>query len=566
VISRVLLVALVLAIAACTYPGVLIESAAVRLSSSRAATSQAAPGAMPWLHVEHPAQGAPYIADELGRMVLLHGAIPASLLEFGASATASPGPPTYPIGPAAYEGRCPDTLAGGLYPPLCQADLVQMASFGFNSLRLPLVWSLLEPERGHFNELYVERIAQIVDWARALGMYVIIDMHQNAYSAYVGAGPGVDLTTNSGAPAWATITDGMPSRELAKGKRETNPAAVEAFSNFWYNRDGIQAEYIDAIAHLAERFKNDSTVAGFSVFNEPQPGWNLPPGFEDLLLFPFYRRVIDAITGVGDGIPCWTGFFMPAPCGYPDPGIHDLHHLVFLDTGLAREITDFPTHLGMPLSSYANVVLSMHAYTHIYTFDALAGQTLEHATYPWGGYDQSYFFADREAKAMNAALFVAEFGDSPSQDPLILANQVLEEERHRVGFAFWVWKESGSGGWGMFDPPPAGASNAPSSGCLRADRERLLARIYPRAAGDPNLTYHYDSDTGAFTLSARGSAAGPATVVYIPPEARGAVAVAGAEQVTDVRPDGSRLVTATPSGGDFSITVAPAALVLSGCG
>jgi hypothetical protein len=559
VIARFVIGALVLLISVCSYPGALIESMVVRVSPLHAATSRSPSGAMPWLHVEHPARGTPYIADDQGRLVLLHGAIPAALLEFGATATTAPGSPIYPLDPAAYDSKCPEaSSAGGRYPPLCRSDLEQMAAVGFNSVRLPLVWGLLEPARGRFNQLYVDRVAQIVDWARTLGMYVIIDMHQNAYSAFVGAGPGVDLTYNSGAPAWATITDGLPSRVLVNGKREANPAVVEAFNNFWYNRDGIQAEYINAIAYLAKRFKTDSAVAGFSVFNEPQPGWNLPPGFEDLLLFPFYRRVIDAITGAGDGIPCWTGFFMPAPCGYPDQGIHDLHHLVFLDTGLDREITDFPTHLGLPFTSYANVVLSLHAYTHIYTFDALAGQTLEQATYPWGGYDQSYSLAEREAKAMNAALFVAEFGDSPSQDPMILANQVLEQERHRAGFAFWVWKENGSGSWGMFDQ---------QTGCLRVARERLLARVYPVASSDSNLSYHYDSETGAFSLAATGSSGDPATVVYIPPEVRGEVAASGgATPATETRPDGSRLVTAAPSGGAFSITVAPAPLVLTGCG
>jgi len=115
---------------------------------------------------------------------------------------------------------------------------------------------------------------------------------------------------------------------------------------------GIQDEYIAAIAVLAKRFKDDSGVIGYRPFNEPLPGWNLPPEFEDLLLFPFYRRVIDAITGVEDGLPCWTGFYLPSVCGYRDLGVHDLHHLFFLEAGLLREMTDFPTHLGLPVSSY----------------------------------------------------------------------------------------------------------------------------------------------------------------------------------------------------------------------
>jgi hypothetical protein len=442
-----------------------------------------------------------------------------------------------------------------------------MAALGFNSLRLPLSWSLLEPARGQFSQTYIDRLAQVVDWARALGMHVIIDMHQNAYSRFVGQGTGVDLAYNSGAPAWATLTDGVPSRVLLDGQREANPAVFEAFSNFWYNRSGIQAEYIAAIGVLAKRFKDDSAVAGYSVFNEPQPGWNLPPGFEDLLLFPFYRRVIDAVTGIGDGLPCPTAIFMPAVCGYPDLGIHDVRHMFFLEPGLLRQITDFPTHLGLPVSSYPNLVYDIHAYTHGYTLDALiAHQDPYHATYPWGGYDQTYALGMREAKALSAALFVSEFGNDPRYDSLLLANETLEQEKLAVGFAFWTWKENGGiHSWGMFDPP-SGISPPPSSGCLRVQRERLLARVYPRASADPALTYHYDPANGSFSLKAHGSASDPPTVVYIPLEVRGPVAVSGtAVPVTDTNPDGSRVVTASPSGGPFSIAVGPSQLGLIGC-
>ena len=500
-------------------------------------------------------------------MVLFHGAVPADLLDFGNSARPD-APPVYPIDPAAYEGgRCPDIVANA-YPPLCQSDLAQMAAFGFNSLRLPLSWSLLEPERGHFNQAYVDRAAQVVDWARALGIYVIIDMHQNAYSRYVGPGKGVDLSANSGAPAWATLTDGLPSGLFLNNQREANGAVFEAFSNFWYNRSGIQDEYIAAVSFLAKRFKDDSAVAGYSVFNEPQPGWNLPPGFEDLLLFPFYRRVIDAVTGAHDGLPCPTGIFMPAFCGYADAGVHDSRHLFFLEPGLLRQMTDFPTHLGLPLSSYPNLVFDIHAYTHGFTLEALLlhGDPSK-AAYPWGGYDQTYSLGEREARVMGAALFVSEFGNDPKYDSLLLANQVLEQEKYDVGFAFWTWKENSGTGWGMFDPTRRELSPMQSSGCLRAARERLLARVYPRASSDPHVSYHYDADTGSFTLSAHARAGDPPTVVSIPPEVRGSVSVSGtASPDTQTASDGSRLVTASPSGGAFSIAVAPAPVVITGCG
>ena len=565
-IVRVAAVLLVIGVAAFTYPGAVAVSMVTRLTPAPP-SPPGPPGVMSWLHVEHPAGDRPYIADDQKRMVLFHGAVPADLLDFGNSARPD-APPVYPIDPAAYEGgRCPDIVANA-YPPLCQSDLAQMAAFGFNSLRLPLSWSLLEPERGHFNQAYVDRAAQVVDWARALGIYVIIDMHQNAYSRYVGPGKGVDLSANSGAPAWATLTDGLPSGLFLNNQREANGAVFEAFSNFWYNRSGIQDEYIAAVSFLAKRFKDDSAVAGYSVFNEPQPGWNLPPGFEDLLLFPFYRRVIDAVTGAHDGLPCPTGIFMPAFCGYADAGVHDSRHLFFLEPGLLRQMTDSPTHLGLPLSSYPNLVFDIHAYTHGFTLEALLlhGDPSK-AAYPWGGYDQTYSLGEREARVMGAALFVSEFGNDPKYDSLLLANQVLEQEKYDVGFAFWTWKENSGTGWGMFDPTRRELSPMQSSGCLRAARERLLARVYPRASSDPHVSYHYDADTGSFTLSAHARAGDPPTVVSIPPEVRGSVSVSGtASPDTQTASDGSRLVTASPSGGAFSIAVAPAPVVITGCG
>jgi endoglycosylceramidase len=573
VIKRSLLALLVVLVSALTYPAAVVTSMVVALTPAPAPSSPPT-GTLPWLHVEHPKSALPYIADDRGRMVVLHGAIAQGLIDFYSDADPSLTQPApfYPIDPVAYDGTCPANSPYMPTPPLCQSDVAQMASFGFNSLRLPLSWSLIEPQRGRFNQTYLDRIAQVVSWARDAGLYVILDMHQNAYSRFVGrvspvplpGGAEVQLRYNTGAPGWATITDGFPSENYGN-QRELNPAVLEANSNFWYDRDGIQDEYIAAIAFLANRFKNDSTVVGYSAFNEPLPGWNLPPGFEDLLLFPFYRRVVDAITGVRDGLPCWTGFYMPSFCGYRDLGIHDLHHLFFLEAGLLREVTDFPTHLGMPVSSYPNLVLSLHAYTHQYTFDHFLGQSPDKATYPWGGYDQSYALGEHESRAVNAALFISEFGFDPKWDSLVIATQVLEMEKHRIGFAFWTWKENGSGGtWGMFDPP-APSSQGSSSGCLRPERERLLVRVYPEASSDPGLTYHYDPASGAFTLSGSGRAADPPTLVFIPAEVTGAVSVSGAEASTATDPGGSRRVSASPSGGPFSIVVAPAALALIGC-
>jgi hypothetical protein len=235
---------------------------------------------------------------------------------------------------------------------------------------------------------------------------------------------------------------------------------------------------------------------------------------------------------------------------------------VFLDAGLLRQVTDFPTHLGLPVSSYPNVVLSIHAYTHVFTVDNLLPQLVSSSSYPWGGYDQSYALAEREARAMDAALFVAEFGNSPADDDSLLKAQLGEQEQHLTGFAFWPWKENGNG-WGVFKPP---AAPADSSGCLRASRERYLARVYPQASADPRLSFRYGAGDGSFTLKASGRDGDPTTVVYVPPEVTGQITSSGGVRLAVSRETyGGRVILAAPTGGRFTVAVAPAPLALTGC-
>lgn len=572
---------LLLIVSLAGYPGAEVVSLVAGLTPPPRLVAKPA-GPLPWLHVAHQPGHTPYIADDQGRFVLLHGAIPGGLIDFWSGtdpARLSP-PPHYPIDPAAYSNACPVNSATIRVPPLCRNDLAEMAALGFNSVRLPLSWSLLEPRRGEFSSVYLERVAQVVGWAREQGLYVILDMHQNAWSRYVGrsadpplGGSKPGLHDYTGAPGWATRTNGLPS-ETFVGQREINPAVMAADTNFWFNADGIQSEYIRAVGALARRFRDESAVAGYSIFNEPWPGFTLPPGFEDLLLFPFYRRVIDAVTGLHDGLPCPTTFYMAPVCGFPDLGIHDRQHLFFLDTGLDREVTDFPTHLGLPVSSYPNLVLGIHAYTHKYTFDGLARQPP--STYPWGGYEQSYAFAEREARALRAALFVAEFGAETEEDQQLTASQLREQELHRTGFAFWTWKENCGAGstWGIYagiygEPGEKCAYDRraapdtapkPQNGCLRGAREALLARPYPRAVPGDDFSYRYDPATGEFHLTGRGGRAAVPLLLFIPRQVTGTVS--GGTPVTN--PDGSRTVTFIPRG-TYSLSVSAAPLRLTSC-
>jgi endoglycosylceramidase len=551
-----------------------------------AAGGGAAGDGLPWLHVAHPAAGRPFIADPAGRSVILRGAVSAGLVDYwsGTDPRVAAPPPYFPIDPAAYDGRCPANSAVIRQPPLCRDDLREMRALGFDALRLALSWSLLEPEPGRYSRLYLDRIAQVVGWARDEGIYVILDMHENAYSRYLPrpvppplpGGSPTALNELSGAPAWATFPDAFPS-EVFAGQRELNPAVGEAFTNFWIDRAGIQDRYLDALAALARRFRDESAVAGYGVFNEPWPGFVPPPAFDDLLLTPFYRRAVDALTGVGDGLPCPA----PAPalpvCGRQGPGAGDRRHLVFLEPQHLREQVDVPTHLPGPISSYGNLVYAIHAYTHVFTLDALLGQPPSA-----NGLDLAYATGDAEARAADAALFVDEFGNEPAQDGLLLAGQLAEQERHLTGSTVWPWKESCSRTttWGVYagvfgEAPDQRCAYdrgrdtgpAPQNGCLRAGRERLLARVWPRAVASPErATYAYDPATGGFAMKGVAAPGAPETLIEVPAEVTGAVQATGAAVAAVERePEGGRLVHVQPAGGAYRVTVEPASLALRGC-
>ena len=552
-----------------TYPGLTAASA---LAALRQLPDTTATGGSPaWIHVAHPSAAAPYLADESGRTVILRGVVVAGLVDYwtGTDPAQTAPPPHFPIDPAAYaDGRCPTNDATSTYPPVCAEDITQIRALGFDVIRLALSWSLLEPQPGQYDTTYLARIHQVVEWARAAGLRVILDFHQNAYSRYVGRadpaplpmGESPGLNDYDGAPAWATFPDWLPSEKFVR-QREINPAVFEAATSFWLNRDGIQDRYIAAVARLARDYRDDSTVLGYSPYNEPWPGWIGPPTFEDTLLFPFYRRVIDAVTGIRDGIPCPAGIPYPPTCTAPDLGVHDRNHVFFLEPGLLRSVTDFPTHLSLAVSAYPNVALSLHTYAHIYTLETF----VKVLPADWPPYDQTFRWGAAEARAMGAALFVSEFGNNPSNDSAQLAAQLAQQDAFQVGSTFWTWKQNcGGPPWGVYEGVyPDGAADCaydqkqakdtapkPQNGILRPVRVMLLQRGVPVAVPAGPFAFANDDATGAFTMSGTARAGGE-LVLRLPARA-GEPEISGGRLISSAGDD-VRILRIALAGGAYTI-------------
>jgi endoglycosylceramidase len=558
------------------------------------------------------ADATPYLADSAGRQVLLHGAAVVGMQDV-AYPNANGGPAIFPVDTSAYDGKCPAASALIPQPPLCEVeadqpayqqstapgsgnDFAQMRSLGFNVIRLVLNWSQLEPRPGDYSSEYLQRVEQVVGWAHQQGIYVILDMHQDQYSRYILPGNPKTLPAgctssggSDGAPAWAVFTDGKPACALF-GESDLNPAESAAFYNFWHNHSvtappgaspgtGLQDHYIGALVALAKAFEDNSTVLGYEVMNEPQPGSLSSVPVENLYtasaqdLFPFYQRVIEALTGVRDGLPTCPASdptSLTNACAYPQ--LADVsHQQIFVEPIAYRNLVDFSPQISKPFTQYPNLVWAPHIYTHAFTLDQFIGYPVTNSPFP-PSYTFGYQTAESEAQAMHAAVFTTEFGDSSSTDGNVLAGETAAQESTLTGGTVWAWKglsaamgtcwcvrwqhsayqttANGQPGTGNPHLPPS------SNDLLIPSRQQYLARVWPRATAGTLLAYQYDPTAHTFDMAATGATAvrrgdrGAETVVYIPSTVHGPVAVTGAARLDTVvtNPDGSRDAYVAPTG------------------
>ena len=233
--------------------------------------------------------------------------------------------------------------------PLTEDDFADIAEQGFNVVRLRLSWSALEPERGEFDQTYVDQITEAVDWAKKYGIYTVLDMHQDGWwnegtPEGTQCRPGTDpMWGYDGAPEWATLTDGAPRCQFQG--RDISPAGDRAFQNFYFDTDGVQASLVATWAKLAALFHDEPAVAGYDLLNEPGFG-ETAPVTTSFLLGRFYDRAIDAIRA--EGAPqivfvepsiLWSGLGFDSG---PTPGFTERHQPRVLAAHVRRVDHDGP--------------------------------------------------------------------------------------------------------------------------------------------------------------------------------------------------------------------------------
>lgn len=186
--------------------------------------------------------------------------------------------------------------------PLAEDDPATMAGLGFNAVRLLLSWSKVEPEPGRYDESYLRRASAVVDRLSKVGIYSIIDLHQDAWGPTLAAPEGTICPAGSspalgwdGAPGWATLDRGA-ARCAPGGTRELSAAVRAAWMSFFADGAGpggvgVQSRYVSMLGHVAGFFSGADAVAGLDVMNEP----NAFGDDEQARLSAFYAKALSRI-------------------------------------------------------------------------------------------------------------------------------------------------------------------------------------------------------------------------------------------------------------------------------
>lgn len=141
-------------------------------------------------------------------------------------------------------------------------DIARIAAEGMDHVRLPINWRIVMDEKGSVRPDGFDRIDDLVGWCRDLGIWVLLDLH--------GA-PGGQTGTN--------IDDSLGRPELFM-----DPRNADLTEQLW--------------VALARRYRDEPTVLGYDLLNEPLPNeWQHRYADE---LVALYRRLTEAIRSVDD--------------------------------------------------------------------------------------------------------------------------------------------------------------------------------------------------------------------------------------------------------------------------
>ena len=431
--------------------------------------------------------GTPIVVDAAGRQTLLRGVNVNSLGDYWQA-----------------NRRYPTVV------PVTGADWDRIAAQGFDSVRVLVSWSRLEPQRDRYDRTYLARIRAAVAAAKARGISTILDMHQDAWGKYIATPRSTSCPEGTepakgwdGAPRWATLTAGLST--CTPGGRESSPAAQEAWRAFYANDRGIRDELVAAWGFLARAFRTEPAIAGYDLLNEPNHGTG--DAFRDGLRV-FYGEAIAAIRRA------------ERPAGSVD-------HMILIEPTIYGQ-DPFPL---MPRSAMAegNIVFAPHNYG-----DSITSIPVE------GLFD---YYQSIATKA-DVPLWIGEYGwfsVSDANTAALARYAAKEDALLAAGSSWWQWRQA------CGDPHSIGYDGARPDDQVHFQRNgcpgdvnggvvpewACASRAYPMRSPGRLTSLTSDCTTGTMRLT--GSADAPGTLVVWYPGPQRPVAHPDAARTVRVR-------------------------------
>ena len=239
---------------------------------------------------------------------------------------------------------------------ITQADIHYLKSTGMNSIRVPFNYRLFTNEDYMGGEGEARGFAlldKVIGWCKKEGLYVLLDMH---------CAPGGQTGDNiDDSYAYPFLYESKESRALT--------------INIWRK--------------IASRYKNETTVMGYDLLNEPIPHFADTAKFNPMLE-PLYKEITKAIRAV------------------------DKNHLVFL--GGAQWDSNFKV-FGTPFDSKA-----------VYTFHKYWTDTTTAVIQDYIDFRNKY----------NVPIYCGETGENTDEWVMGFKNTL---EKNNIGWHYWPYKK-----------------------------------------------------------------------------------------------------------------------------
>eukprot|EP01132_Coremiostelium_polycephalum_P008414 gene8414-10332_t len=372
-------------------------------------------------------------------------------------------------------------------------DIANLQSWGFNAIRLGVMWPGVEPSRDQINQTYLDTMSLLVNQLGNAGIYTIVDFHQDILNRrFCGEGIpdwAVELKPNAPQfpepivkPSYPVDPDTLyPNISQCLNKEfgiyYFSADVNSGFQSLYDNVNGIRDELIQYWTTLAQTFKNTQSVLGYEIINEPWGGdiyesWKylLDFGYADSQnLYPLYQDVNTAIREI------------------------DNEHCIFFEKSLVDLYESyFPAGTPGGIDYNDRQVYSYHIYCatdrngsprHEYICDT----------------ENNIFFngAMKDLAKLGGGGFMTEFGAvSNSTNSLeMLDFMTSEADKYLQSWTYWQFKYYN-------DITTAGSTESlyNQDGSLDVAKLKTLSRTYAQAiAGNPQSMV-FDPQTASFQL------------------------------------------------------------------